>query len=206
MIKSNHNQKLRNMTSNHQGAVKNAIGKQIKVREFLEDLRIIVMKNYSIGKMTRITDITLKHKVSGSSGLWLEAIGAIKDHTPAGTLKRDGKKMEWCYKGNPDGVVDEKLVQALIQKEQDYGKQKRALAKEGSQLIVKTLVENGHVKLPTSRTDKLDQIKAWFQDQLEKHEKIGDYLRPQTVVMYNRVIEMMTGLEELSAAIKKVNL
>lgn len=119
---------------------KATVAKVIRTREGIEAFRAEVMKCYPLKRHIKTSEFLTKYKLETSTINYLKEMKVIEDHTPAGTLKRDGKLLKWIYtKSGENGVVDGQLVEELIEKHRVYQREWNR-ANRGVQELIHTVV------------------------------------------------------------------
>lgn len=119
-----------------------------------------------------------------------------------------GRLYKWTYAGTETGVVDQKLVDAIILKRKEYEKNWREQRRQGAlELAGQTIVTaNGITKLPSGKKDNVEQVKQWLKQEVSKNEQIPGYLRGTESIMYPRIIEIIDGLGDLKMVVEKLHL
>lgn len=184
------------------------LGKLVRTREILEKFREAIVKAYAMKKYIKGADWMGSGKLTSGSITWLVDIGCIEDCSEPGVSTREGRLYKWVYKGTETGVVDGKLVEALIEKERKYQKDWRDNRREGiMQIAAGTLkTENGHTKLPSGKKETVDQVVAWLRGEIEKNELVVGYLKPAESVMFPRIVDILNGLGNLREVVNRLNL
>lgn len=183
-------------------SVRASIQRQINIKAGLKKLREDVMKAEVDGRSVRMTDYT-QWKLPTRTVPILVSLKAIEDVRPDAP-NAQGKYLKWIYKGNVDGTVDEQLVDRLIDKEKQYNREYLASKKEiqvvkGDKLLV---AATKYQKKGTG----IVEILQWIEDEKAKNELVPGYIRYETIMMYERIQEILTGLGELKEVIGKINL
>lgn len=198
------------MNTNHQGKIKATIAKITRTREFLDELRTELMKNYALGKTTSIRDIIVKKGMNTMTATWVTEAGAIKDCSPEGTARSGPKLYKWVYDKTENGRVDQYIIDKVIECERNYF---RANAEKKN--LLKGIEEEKPVKesmkkLPTGTGVSIEAIISWIDDELTKEQVIPGYLRSTQKKMYETIKEtvgnLKPSLEMLKTAIDAINL
>lgn len=175
------------------------VGRSIKVKEGLEALRLELIKTFAIGKSIKTSEILAKHQLPTRTMTFLTEIGAVEDHTPSGTSMRDGKRIKWVYtRSGENGPVDSQLASDVLLKEKEanraYLAQKNGMA-HIDRVVGKVTPEKGN-----------QGIVEWLSTELTKEEQVKGYIRADSKVMYQRILDVMKGLNQLKTCIAQLPL
>ena len=181
----------------------------LKMREGLTKCREIVMKAYGQKKNLKMNDLISQCGMYAIMGKLLVDEGVIKDyHIEGETGHGLGRRLEWIYKGNMDGVVDGELVTKMINLQIEYDRNRRANKdlEEKAQKQITKLPNKVHEKGKAT----VDSVLLWVNEQIEKENTMQGYLRPIEKVMYGEIQQVLNNvkmsIEPLKKAIEKFNI
>lgn len=181
----------------------------LKTREGLTKYREILMKAYGNGKNVKMHEALAECKLFPMIGTFLINVGVVKEYNIVGeTGPGLGRRLQWSYKGNVDGVVDGELVSKMINMYQNYERNRKANKKAEKQAQQQT------IKLPAKTHEKskatVDSVLLWINEQLEKENTMQGYLRPIEKVMYGEIQQVLNNvkmsIEPLKKAIEEFNI
>ncbi len=182
--------------------VRAKLGKIVNYRTGLEKFREAVIKAEVHNKTVLGNGFCKEYKLPGSFVQFLVKIGAVEDIAP-NTPRTEGKKLKWTYQGTDTGVIDSKLVDNIIVMELDQAREYRKNKQEQKQ-EEKIAVVN--LKPIMKKGDGMDKVISWVNGELMKEDTVKSYLRPETKIMYQRIVEMLGSLTELKTIINKLDI
>ena len=178
---------------------KKVYSRTLRTIEGLIKLREIIMKAESQDRGIRITETIKPLGLDGSIIQQLIKLNAVEEYNGA-YPREQGKKLSWVYKGNIDGIVDQKLIEGVLElakKEQNERAQKlRDTRKEIVHDIINKNNQQSLKKLPTGNSASIDDILMWLADELNKEEQVPGYLRNHTKLMYIKIGETVKSIKE----------